>query len=549
MEEAVRALPGNAVQETSFEDDAPTHDDHVRTKTPELGSASNHNTTTTVHGHHHGTTHMTYGSVSDDEVESSLHITTSTKSTTRGLAPDLLRGLLMVLMALDHNTLALNPWEPETAIDGEVDSGEPVHEWNRPVAYAVRSLTHLCAPGFIFLLCAGTVYFSRSRKAIGWSSWRMTWHFLQRAVLLTLLCVPLGLVLTLGKAWFLNLVLFALAVDYLVAGLLFLVISKTEESLAFGLLRVLPDAKGDDAREPLLADRRGEEDIAPDLKIMRAADISWHVHNALLLALAVVTVWWNIWLSPSGGHCKVDSSVADLAVVGLPKSNWFRVWFYPFKADGVVSELPPLAWLSFAFLGLLYGRVVLARPWTKTALTIGNTLTGIAFSVVFVLTRVLQFGNLPNGCLHLPKGPAHPDANPYLSSWSSFFYVVKYPPDVAFWAYSLGSNFVLLVFLGIIPVAVALTLLNPLLVYGTSALFFYVVHLVLLFLSRLVWLPLMGHDMGWKDRWTGEGAVGVDKMWVYWLNWALVLVVMYPLCRWYGSFKKTRGPDSIWRFF
>ncbi|KUI65241.1 hypothetical protein VM1G_00629 [Cytospora mali] len=549
MEETVRALPGDAVQETSFEDDASAHHDHVRPIPPELEPASSHNNTTTVHGHHHGTTHMAYGSVYDDEVESSLHLTTSTKSTTRGLAPDLLRGLLMVLMALDHNTLALNPWEPETAIDGEVDNGEPVHKWNRPDAYAVRSLTHLCAPGFIFLLCAGTVYFSRSRKAIGWSSTRMTWHFLQRAVLLTLLCIPLGLVLTLGKAWFLNLMLFALAVDYLVAGLLFLVISKTEESLAFGLLRVLPDVKGDDAREPLLADRRGEEDIAPDLKIMRAADISWHVHNALLLALAVVTVWWNIWLSSSGGHCKVHSSVADLATVGLPKSNWFRIWFYPLKADGVVSGFPPLAWLSFAFLGLLYGRVVLARPWTKMTLAIGNTITGLAFSVVFVLTRVLQFGNLSNGCLHLPKDPAHPDANPYLSSWSSFFYVVKTPPDVAFWAYSLGSNFVLLAFLGIIPVALALTLLNPLLVYGTSALFFYVVHLVLLFLSRLVWLPLMGHDMGWKDRLTGEGAVGVDKMWVYWLNWALVLVVMYPLCRWYGSFKKTRGPDSIWRFF
>ncbi|ROW12563.1 hypothetical protein VMCG_00317 [Cytospora schulzeri] len=549
MEETVRALPGDAVQETSFEDDAPAHDDSgppQRAKTPELETASS-NINPAQDGHH-GASHSPYGSVSD-ETESSIHLTTSTKSTTRGLAPDLLRGFLMVLMALDHNTLMLNPWRPETAIDGEVDSGEPVHEWNRPVAYAVRSLTHLCAPGFIFLLSTGIVYFGRSRRAIGWSAGKMAWHFLQRAVVLTLICIPMGLVLTLGKVWFLNLVLFALAVDYLVAGILFLIISRTEESLAFGLLKILPDAKGDDAREPLLADRRGEEDIAPDMKIMRAADISWHVHNVFLLALAVVTIWWNILLSPTGGHCDADSSTADLAVLGLPRSNWFRIWFYPFMAFRMDSEFPPLAWLSFAIFGLLYGRIVLARPWTKTVLEIGNITTGLAFSIIFVLTRVLQFGNLSKGCLQLPEHQAHPDANPYLASWTSFFYLVKYPPDVAFWAYGLGSNFFLLGLFGLLPAAVASIVLNPLLVYGTSALFFYVVHLFLLFLARPVWLPWMGHDVGWKDALTGEAAVGVDVMWVYWLNWALVLVVMYPLCRWYGHFKKTRGSDSIWRFF
>lgn len=548
MEETVRALPGDAVQETSFEDDVPANHDspppQQRSGSPGRVTAS-HNTTST------------YGSVSEEdeaEDESTIHLTASTKSTTRGLAPDLLRGLLVVLMALDHNTLMLNPWEPEAAIGGEVDSGEPVHEWNRTAAYAVRSLTHLCAPGFIFLLCAGIVYFGRSRRALGWSAGRMAWHFLQRAVVLTLLCVPMGLLLTLERVWFLNTVLFALAVDYLVAGVLFLVVWRTEESLAFGLLRILPDAKkGDDAREPLLAGRRGEGeggDIAPDEKIMRAADISWHFHNAVLLALAVVTIWWNILLSPTGGRCGADSSTADLAALGLPESNWFRIWFYPLVAHRVESGFPPLAWLSFAISGLLYGRIVLARPWTKTVLEIGNMTAGLAFSAVFALTRVLQLGNLSGGCLQMPEQAARPGgANPYLASWTSFFYLVKYPPDVAFWAYGLGANLMLLGFLGFLPAAVASVVLNPLLVYGTSALFFYVVHVVLLFATRLVWLPWMGHEMGWRDVFTGEQAVGVDEEWVYWLNWGVVLVVMYPLCRLYGSFKKVRGPDSIWRFF
>lgn len=456
----------------------------------------------------------------------------------------------MVLMALDHNTLALSPWEHETAINGEVDSGEPVHRWNRPLAYIIRSLTHLCAAGFTFLLGMGVVYFGRSRKALGWSARRMAWHFFARAAVLTLICILLGLVLTLGQVWFMNVVLFALAVDYLLAGLLWLLVSSTEETLAFGLLKVLPDAKKDDASEPLLADRRGEEDIAPDRKIIRASDISWHFHNAVLLALAVVTVWWNLWLSPTGAHCKPPEPTHGLAMTkNLPPSNWVRIWFYPLIEGGVVSGYPPLAWVSFAILGLLYGRIVLARPWTKTVLAVGNIMAALAFLVVFTLTRVLQFGNLSKDCLHMPEHAARPNANPYLASGQSFFYLVKYPPDVAFWSYGIGFSLLLLAVFGALPAVVASTVLHPLLVYGTSALFFFITHLFLFLATRLIWLPRFGRDKDWTDPLTGDQVVGIDSLWVYWLNWVLVLAVLYPLCRWYGAFKRTRGPDSLWRFF
>lgn len=531
MEDVVRALPEATVQETSFQDDALTdNDDDARHQQPPQQetqadeAALNHN--------------------------GPSKLTKSASSNARALAPDLLRGLMMVLMALDHNTLALSPWEHETAINGEVDSGEPVHRWNRPVAYITRSLTHLCASGFTFLLGMGVVYFGRSRRALGWSAGRMIWHFFARALVLTLICVPIGLVFTLGKVWFMNGVLFALAVDYLLAGLLWLLISRTEEALAFGLLKVLPDAKKDDATEPLLADRRGEEDIAPDRKIMRAADVSWHFHNAMLLVLAVVTIWWNLWLSPTGAHCRSPEGTHDLAAaMSLPQSNWFRVWFHPFIAGGFVSGYPPLAWVSFAILGLLYGRIVLARPWTKTVLTVGNIMGALAFLLVFTLTRVLQFGNLSKDCLHMPEHEANPNANPYLVSWQSFFYLVKYPPDVAFWSYGIGFSLLLLAFFGALPAVVASTVLNPLLVYGTSALFFYITHQVLLFATGLIWLPRFGHDKGWTNPPTGDQVVGIDSLWIYWLNWVLVLALLYPLCKLYGVFKKTKGPDSLWRFF
>jgi uncharacterized membrane protein len=66
---------------------------------------------------------------------------------------DVLRGLLMVLMALDHtrdyfSSAAVNP-------------ADPIHSW--PALFATRWITHLCAPGFI-LLAGASAYLQRQRK-------------------------------------------------------------------------------------------------------------------------------------------------------------------------------------------------------------------------------------------------------------------------------------------------------------------------------------------------------------------------------------------------
>lgn len=545
MEESIRAVPDAAVQETSFEDDTPTrqNDDAAARPPPKApkGQRSGPIEAAASYGSNAGPSH--YGHNHDPGQPS--HFTGPTRSTTRALGPDLLRGLVMALMALDHNSI-ISTRSPSTVLDsggGERDTGVTLHTWSPAGSYAIRLLVHLCAPGFVFLFGMGIVYFGQSRRALGWSASRMVWHLFTRAVVLTVVTVLLGLVLTLGRVWFFNAVLFAVAVDYLLAGLLWLVMVRTEEMMAFWLLRVLPDSKKDDAREPLLADRRGEEGIAPDRKIMRAADISWHVHNTVLLILAVVTIWWNIWLSPTGGQCNPTAVTS-----ALPASNWSRIWFHVVLNEHIYSLYPPLAWLSFALLGLLYGRIAIARTWTRTTLSLGNMVAGLAFLLVFVLTRVLHLGNLSEHCLRMPEHRAHPDSNQYLASPQSFFYLVAYPPDVAFWAYGTGSNLMLLGILGGLPTAVAGTVLQPLVAYGTSPLFFYTTHLLLLGASRLFWFSVWGLPIE-KDPWAGNDRRGVDSEWVFWLNWVVILVIMYPLCRWYGAFKRTKAPNSLWRFF
>ncbi|PSR82998.1 hypothetical protein BD289DRAFT_436438 [Coniella lustricola] len=546
--EVVRAVPDSAVQETSFEEDASLVADITNASDDEPANKPQ--------------PHLSYGSASrgrspgqqqqdgpPDSITPSK-LTSQAKSPDRALAPDLLRGLLVLLMALDYN-LIVSRWGRDKA--GQ--SGKNMAAWDKqPLAYVIiRLFTHLWPPGLLFLLGMGIVYFGQSRRAVGWRAGAIARHLVSRALVLAVVSVLLGILLTLGHVWFTSLVLFALAVDYLLVGLLWIAVSKTEESLAYSLLQLLPDSKHDDAREPLLADRSDQdlqEHVAPDRKIMRAADMSWHIHNGFLFALGVVSLWWNIWRSQhSHGH-DPDCRATDAVSHGSGSSNWLRIWLDVFNTKHVASAYPPLAWLSFAVLGLLYGRVTIARTWTRVALILGNTVIGLVLLSVFVLTRVLQFGNLePQGCRPQHAAAAEgASRNPSLVSWRAFFSVSRYPPDLAFGSATLGVNFLLLAVFALLPHIVTMHVFQPLQVFGTSVFFFYVVHLILLFSSWLIWSAVYGLPVS-AGPWSGQGWGAMPYEWVFWVNFAVLLLVMYPLCRWYGSFKRTRGPDSIWRFF
>jgi uncharacterized membrane protein len=67
---------------------------------------------------------------------------------------DVLRGLLIVLMALDHAR--------DYFSSAAIDPTDPVHSW--PALFITRWVTHPCAPGFI-LLAGASVYLQRQRKS------------------------------------------------------------------------------------------------------------------------------------------------------------------------------------------------------------------------------------------------------------------------------------------------------------------------------------------------------------------------------------------------
>ena len=163
--------------------------------------------------------------------------------------------------------------------------------------------------------------------------------------------------------------------------------------------------------------------------------------------------------------------------------------------------------------GLIFGRWLWLdehRAYQKAL------ILGIVSLFLFVVVRVARgFGNI------------HP---PESLSWMDLLNVTKYPPSLAFLLLTLGIVLVCLFFLSRSDKSLK-SWGNPLLVFGRSALVFYILHLYVFGIVGLFFAP--------------QGT-GIPLMYIFWL---CGLVLLYPLCLWYGKFKSGKAQESLWRFF
>ena len=109
----------------------------------------------------------------------------------RLLAVDALRGLIIVLMALDH----ANFFIAQQHSSGEYWGGS-FPSYDHVLPFLTRVLTHLCAPGFFFLMGVGMLLFAESRRKLGWSELKIMAHFWLRGALLMVLQLTL-----INRAW------------------------------------------------------------------------------------------------------------------------------------------------------------------------------------------------------------------------------------------------------------------------------------------------------------------------------------------------------------
>lgn len=95
----------------------------------------------------------------------------------RLLALDAARGLIMVLMAIDHMRMMLMPHPLEIW-----DAALP--QYDSAGQFLTRFVTHFCAPGFFLLTGAGMILFADVRGKAGWSQAKIAGHWILRGLLL-----------------------------------------------------------------------------------------------------------------------------------------------------------------------------------------------------------------------------------------------------------------------------------------------------------------------------------------------------------------------------
>ena len=359
--------------------------------------------------------------------------------TKRLTAVDALRGLVMVLMALDHASFAFNAgrfardsaafWKPGTEI--------PTFQ------FLIRGFPHFGAPTFVFLAGFVLALSIAKHRAMG-EAQRAIDGFLLRRGLFILLLDPLWMSFGYGTHLLFQ-VMYAIGASFCcMIGL---------RRLDYRLLLVIGLAI-------ILLD---EAFAGP---VLLAGDGKPGLFGALLI---------------TGG------SIMGKAFV-----------LYPL-----------LPWLAFMILGWVCGRYLLLKGGVlPIGLFVKAGLLGLA---AFGLVRGFNgYGNM--GLLR--EGGS-------LLQW---LHVSKYPPSISFAAYAMGIMFLLLALFGAWYRKRPGSPANPLLVFGRTPLFFYVIHVHLL--AAAAHLLGMYKTGGLKETFVAT---------------VVVLLLLYPLCRWYGRLKKTRS--------
>jgi hypothetical protein len=131
-------------------------------------------------------------------------------------------------------------------------------------------------------------------------------------------------------------------------------------------------------------------------------------------------------------------------------------------------------------------------------------------------------------------------------TWMSFLNTTKYPPSLQFLLMTMGPALILLALLERIDLRGN----NPVVVIGKVPFFFYVVHLYFIHVLAMLALVYAGRD--WQEYiLSAQGIMsgrlssfGFELGTVY-VVWLAVLIVLYPLCRWYQQVRENH-PTNWW---
>jgi uncharacterized membrane protein len=205
---------------------------------------------------------------------------------------------------------------------------------------------------------------------------------------------------------------------------------------------------------------------------------------------------------------------------------------YSITANRVVIVLYAiLPWTSVMILGYTFGRFF-HRDVSKEQRQRWLLYTGCALVALFILLRFIE-----------PYGdPSHWSTQKTpLYTFLSFINTTKYPPSLEYLCMTLGPAIILLALIENVRNRPFSTLST----YGRVPFFYYVLHLYLIHLLTAIAFFATGHS---TDQIVSEDSpflfrpatFGFGLIEVYGI-WLAIVIILYPLCRWYNNYKASRN--------
>lgn len=432
---------------------------------------------------------------------------------TRDMSLDLFRGIVMVLMVLDHTLMPYLPLAGMHKTPGEhwdeISDVENTTGYDKDgyaiFYFVVRALiTNTVAPGFCILMGMGLQLMIDSRLKLKWPSLQIIKYLVVRGFVIA---VPMNFLIVLqrgiGGFMFMqievnNCILFALGA-----------------SLALASLIVVP--------------LRTNNFI-----------ISWRL-DTLFCALAGV-----IFLV-------VEQVIVDEHMKSRPTPTVLSTSFIlPGRADGWKINYSILPVLAVTLLGASFGSIFKTvgsehhTKWRKVAFPM---MLSVIFFALFGAVRASDsWGNTNSIQAQLDTGEVY---------WEAFFRTTKYPFSIAAALYACGFNLLLLSLCALLDLSGGISrgrwLVKLPLELGGASLIGYVFHLwTVMILSFVVlggiWAaapsPPESETTNPVVHWIGKGGLLLVFMVVI---FPLVLMSTYLVCKRFGAFKRGTAPDSLWR--
>lgn len=360
----------------------------------------------------------------------------------RIVSVDVLRGLVMAIMALDHTR------------DFFSDTGFNPRDVTEPALFLTRWVSHMCAPAFIFLAGLSAFLYGLGRTTGDLSRFLFT-----RGLWLILIDFTL-----IKFGWRLEFDLFRMT-----GGIIFVI----------------------------------------GLSMITLAALVWLPRWAIAgLTFAIIA-----------GHNLLDGIRAE-ELAGAPWA--WHLLHEPgriYLGDGALLYVlyPLIPWIGVMAAGYLLGPVMQleARPrqWVLFQL-------GAAITLGFIVLRATNLYGDP--APWMVQGT-------WLGTLLSFLNCEKYPPSLLYLMMTLGPALLMLASFEHAKGSFA----RFLSIFGRVPFFYYVVHIYLVHLLAVATAFAMTGDL------LRAPEIGIGLGGIY-LVWLLVLVLLYPVCRWFAELKSSR---------